>query len=63
MPGMDHHPEVLRHDDGRWLVRCPECQRTEMVEVLIGIGAPVRSEYEAQMMRDNHLGRRGRAIR
>jgi hypothetical protein len=63
MPGMVHHPEVLRHYDGRWVVRCPECQRIEVAEVLIGIGAPVRSEHEAQMMRDNHVGRRGRTFR
>ena len=63
MPSKIHHPAVLRHGDGRWVVRCPECQQTQVVEVLIGIGAPVQSEHEAQMMRDNHSRSRGRTTR
>jgi hypothetical protein len=59
-----HHPLVLKRTDGRWIVGCRECQRrgfgTESPP--IGIGVPVASEHEAKMMRDNHLGRRGRPI-
>jgi hypothetical protein len=62
LPGVVHHPEVLRHRDGQWMVQCPECQLGGAREVLIGIGAPVHSEHEAQLMRDNHLARRGRPI-
>jgi hypothetical protein len=57
-----HHPEVLRSSDGRWMVRCPECERTGATEAPIGIGSPVRSEHEAQLMRDNHVARRGRPV-
>jgi len=57
-----HQPEVLRCSDGRWIVRCPECQRTGSREALIGIATPVQSEYEAQLMRDNHLARRGARV-
>jgi hypothetical protein len=63
MQGVAHHPEVLRCADGRWIVGCPECQQVGATEALIGIGVPVHSEFEAQMMRDNHVARRGRMMR
>ena len=37
-------------------------QRTGSREALIGIATPVQSEYEAQLMRDNHLARRGARV-
>ena len=56
-----HQPEVQRCHDGRWVVRCPECQRIEATETLVGIGTPVQSEHEARLMNDNHDARRGGA--
>jgi hypothetical protein len=58
-----HHPEVRQRSDGRWTVRCPECQGPAVAEKPIGIGAPVTSEFEAHMMKDNHLARQGASIR
>ena len=57
---MEHHPEVLKLGDGRWIVRCPQCLRAGKTETPIGIGTPLESEYEAQLIRDNHLSRRGK---
>jgi hypothetical protein len=59
MQGLVHHPEVVRSSDGLWAVICPECQRTTAMEGLIGIGTPVQSKHEAQLMRDNHVAKRG----
>ena len=58
MQGAVHHPRVMRSRDGRWVVWCPECQRTGAMEAPIGIGMPVQSQLEAQLMRDNHGARR-----
>ena len=52
-----HHPEVARRNDGRWVVRCPECQGTAGAVVPVGIGMPLRSQHVAEMLRDNHRGR------
>ena len=59
MQGLVHHPEVVKSGDGFWVVTCPECQRTAAMEGLIGIDTPVHSKHEAQLMRENHLARRG----
>jgi len=55
--GVVHHPKVLKCRDGRWVVRCPECERPGATEILIGIGAPVESQEVAHMIRNNHLAK------
>lgn len=54
-----HHPRISKRADGQWVLECPECQTAGDVPVPIGIGMPLQSEYEAEMLRENHL-RRGR---
>ncbi len=56
MPSPAHHPQVSRLPDGQWVLRCPECQRADVVPP-IGIGLPLQSQREAEMLRENHLGR------
>ena len=57
MPGT-HHPEVVRRDDGRWEVRCPDCTQSAEEAVPIGIGLAVGDPTMAAMIRANHLIRR-----
>jgi hypothetical protein len=52
-----HHPQVVRRNDGRWVLNCPECQlESTNRTVPIGIGLPVESEYIAMRLRENHIG-------
>lgn len=44
-----HSPRIMRWADGRWVVNCPECQRTKGAAVPIGIGLPVHSQHVAEM--------------
>ncbi len=61
MHNRGHHPEVLEQGEGRWVVRCPECQQEK--DVPIGIGAPVQTRHVAEMMRQNHVGPVGDGLR
>jgi hypothetical protein len=58
MHSPSHHPQISRRNDGQWVVSCPECQRDHGTAVPIGIGLPLESHHMAEMLRDNHLGRR-----
>ncbi len=52
-----HHPQVLRQNDGRWVLNCPECQVDSCNRAVpIGIGLPVESEYIAMRLQENHVG-------
>jgi hypothetical protein len=58
-----HHPRISMRRDGRWVVRCIECQRSAGVTGMpIGIGLPLRSEREAQMIRENHAASMNRRL-
>jgi len=52
-----HHPQVSRRNDGRWVLNCPECQLDSSNRAVpIGIGLPVKSEYIAIRLQENHVG-------
>jgi hypothetical protein len=51
-----HSPRVSGRTDGRWEVRCPECESSSQ-SLPIGIGVPITSRYAADEMQANHLGR------
>ena len=53
-----HHPKTSKRADGRWVVDCLECRRSAReTEMPIGIGLPLQSQSEAEMLRENHVGR------
>jgi len=49
---LGHQPELLRRADGRWEVRCPQCQQAEMAPV--GISLPIVNRAEAESILQNH---------
>jgi len=53
-----HHPVVTARADGRWVVTCPECQSGREGTTPVGIGVPLRSRHVADLVRENHTGRR-----
>jgi hypothetical protein len=54
MPALDgHRPSLIHRKDGRWEVRCAECERREEVAP-IGIGIPIMSKTEAESIALNH---------
>ena len=57
-----HHPQISKRADRWWVLNCPECQGAVDAAVPIGIGLPLESRYEAEMLRENHLRRRIRNI-
>ncbi len=52
-----HQPRLVRHADGRYTVRCEQCERLDGVSMLIGIGVPISSQFEAESIFKNHGGR------
>lgn len=52
-----HAPTLVRRPDGRYEVRCPECQTRGSVPP-VGIGLPVNDRHEAERIVLNHSGRR-----
>jgi hypothetical protein len=59
-----HHAVVLKRSDGRRIVGCRESRHRGLgtESPPIGIGVPVASEREANMVRDNRLARPGKAV-
>jgi hypothetical protein len=51
----DHHPRIVHRHDGRWEVRCSECQGESSGEPApLGIGLPIVNQFEAQNILANH---------
>jgi hypothetical protein len=55
---MLHHPVIAHRSDGRWMVTCPECAIDRNSTVPIGIGLPLGSHHLAELLCENHAGRR-----
>jgi hypothetical protein len=50
------HPGVIERPDGRWEVRCPECE-TSFESVPIGIGVAIADQQIAIQIQANHSAR------
>jgi hypothetical protein len=49
-----HDPTVVHRHDGRWEIQCPQCQRSHGESAPLGIGMPIRGEFEARCIKENH---------
>jgi hypothetical protein len=49
-----HDPTIIHRHDGRWEIRCPECQRSHGEPTPLGIGMPITGEFEARCIKENH---------
>ncbi len=54
----NHQPRITQRHDGSWVVECTECRRDRHADPPIGIGLPLRDRETAELLRDNHAGRR-----
>jgi len=53
----EHRPKVIQRRDGRFEIRCPQCERIRSEPRPIGIGLPVTNRAEAESIARNHAGR------
>ena len=49
-----HHPKLIHRNDGRWEVRCRQCQQNHQQTTPIGIGIPISNMVEAESIARNH---------
>ena len=49
-------PTLMPLNDGRWEVRCPQCEMSRADDTPIGIGFPIVSRIEAEWIMRNHAG-------
>ena len=54
----EHHPELVGRADGRWMVRCRQCETRRDQTTPIGIGVPIVNRFEAESISTNHNGAR-----
>ena len=54
---VDSSPKLVQRPDGRYEIRCPQCERMGSGSRPIGIGLPVTSRAEAESIARNHAGR------
>ena len=54
MPRRTHKPELKLRTDGRWEVRCAECECRVDQSLPVGIGVPITNKFEAQSILRNH---------
>jgi len=47
----------MRRPDGRYEVRCRDCERRVDRPLPIGIGVPIANRFEAESILKNHKGR------
>lgn len=53
-----HDPRLLPRSDGRFEVRCLQCQRNgDLTALPVGIGIPITNRDEAEAIVRNHSGR------
>ena len=53
-----HDPRLLHRPDGRFEVRCLQCQRNgDLTALPVGIGIPITGRDEAEAIVRNHLAR------
>jgi hypothetical protein len=51
-----HHPRVVHHPDGPWVVECRQCRDDRSSSVPIGIGLPLADQLTAERLAENHAG-------
>jgi hypothetical protein len=58
-PGLrnKHSPRLFKRPDGRFEIRCHQCERMEDQAPPIGIGMPITNRTEAESIARNHGGR------
>jgi hypothetical protein len=56
-PRVQHRPKLVHRPDGRWEIRCYQCERMVGDERPVGIGLPVANRAEAESIAQNHAGR------
>ena len=49
-----HSPELVNRPDGRYEIRCPECERMVGEARPVGIGLPITGRLEAEAIVRNH---------
>ena len=49
-------PILLQREDGRWVVRCPQCRQSSAESTPIGIGLAIESHVEAELIMQNNAG-------
>jgi hypothetical protein len=52
-----HSPRLVQRPDGRFEIRCPQCERMDDQARPIGIGMPIVNRIEAESIARNHGGR------
>jgi hypothetical protein len=63
--GPFHHPRLTQRADGKWVVRCPQCEGNQSESVPLGIAMPLESRQVTELILANHEkreGARGRKI-
>jgi hypothetical protein len=58
-----HQPHITKAKDGRWMIRCPQCEDNSFASIPIGIALPLRSLEVTQLVLDNHMNREGARTR
>jgi len=53
----NHRPQLMQRPDGRYEVRCGECERRIDRPLPVGIGVPITNRFEAESILRNHGGR------
>jgi hypothetical protein len=59
MRGLLHDPRITECADGRWVIRCPQCEQSRAAPIPIGIGMPIKSHEVTELILNNHLRREG----
>jgi hypothetical protein len=48
---------LMKRDDGRYEIRCRECELRRGQSIPVGIGLPICSKVKAEMILRNHEGK------
>jgi hypothetical protein len=49
-----HSPRLVNRPDGRFEIRCPQCERMDDQAPPIGIGLPIANRTQAESIARNH---------
>ena len=49
-----HDPRLVQRPDGRWEVRCPQCEKSRDEAIPLGIAVPIANRVEAEAIMRNH---------
>jgi hypothetical protein len=51
-----HQARLVKLGDGRYTVRCRNCEQGQARSVPVGIGVPISNRFEAESIARNHGG-------